>query len=717
MVDNDTVPRAIGANYAAWGANSTITLCSVNWDAQYRDIVKFASKAKLNEFLDSSATRNTRISNSRYARVDEPIRLPLPIDQVYKYNYVRVHNPDQRPVNGEEIYYYYFIIGVDFITPGVTSIRVQLDVWQTFGDKAKFGGAFIERGHIGIANSKQMTNKGRDYLSVPEGLDTGAEHRTVAYKIHDVINPVFFNVEIVCSADLTNDPEKEDGSPSLNTSGGNYVQGVPSSANTYFFKNQTDFLAFVNAYKQYPWILSAIQSVTIVPDVISKYRMETVKLGKGTAPAYQIASGGQKGRGTYAAMFNNWRNSSDILNQIPSRWRALKKFFTYPYMSIEMTMFSGTPIVIKPEAWNDDNASVAIKESLVVPGQRAVAYPRRYNSTPGIQEQGFTHDSGTGRPGTQEWDYDGGDYLENATSVGNFPTLAIVGNGASLALAQQYHSLSQQQRSADWSQQKALRGNETSYDQATAANENMQGNAMVGRNAAIASNDVANQQNVMRAILSGGSGLVGGAMAGGVPGAALGAATGAGQAALDIHGRNANLAIGNQANVDTTRNNANTANYMRDSNKSLADFAARGDYEQTVAGINAKIQDTALTPPFTSGAAGGDVFNLVNNNGIRLYLMFKLLPPAEMAAIGDYWLRYGYAIRRYIRNIPADLMCMSNFTYWKMTETYLVSTDLPEVFKAAIRGIFEKGVTVWSDPKKIGTIDIANNVAKTGISY
>ena len=66
--------------------------------------------------------------------------------------------------------------------------------------------------------------------------------------------------------------------------------------------------------------------------------------------------------------------------------------------------------------------------------------------------------------------------------------------------------------------------------------------------------------------------------------------------------------------------------------------------------------------------------------------------------------------------MPSDFQVMTNFTYWKLRETYIYSQSCPELFKQTIRGIFEKGVTVWRDANKIGQIDIANNAPKAGVT-
>jgi hypothetical protein len=85
-----------------------------------------------------------------------------------------------------------------------------------------------------------------------------------------------------------------------------------------------------------------------------------------------------------------------------------------------------------------------------------------------------------------------------------------------------------------------------------------------------------------------------------------------------------------------------------------------------------------------------------------------------MTAIGEYWLRYGYQVNKFGR-MPASLMVMENFTYWKLRETYITSSSCPETFKQAIRGIFEKGVTVWAEPSDIGNIDIGDNSPLEGV--
>jgi hypothetical protein len=111
---------------------------------------------------------------------------------------------------------------------------------------------------------------------------------------------------------------------------------------------------------------------------------------------------------------------------------------------------------------------------------------------------------------------------------------------------------------------------------------------------------------------------------------------------------------------------------------------------------------------------GGDAFLLAQYKW-GYDIKVKMIQPAILNAVGEYMLRYGYAVNRF-GQMPSTLQVMEKFTYWKLRETYITSAQCPEMFKQALRGIMEKGVTVWSNPADIGTIDMADNAPLTGIT-
>jgi hypothetical protein len=210
MGNVNNVPRAIGANYAVWTPDTEIVLTNVPWDNNYRDIVKFKDRAELNKFIDDQETMNTSIEHASYAPIDQPVRLRLPISEAYGYNYIRVHNPAMPSVNAAPTYYYYFITGIAFLNPGVTIFNVEIDIWQTFGDAISIGSSFVEKGHIGVANSKQMDNYGRDYLTLPEGLDTGSDAQIVKWSAFELLGINNCNIMVVSNIDLGQDQGDDD---------------------------------------------------------------------------------------------------------------------------------------------------------------------------------------------------------------------------------------------------------------------------------------------------------------------------------------------------------------------------------------------------------------------------------------------------------------------------------------------------------------------------
>jgi hypothetical protein len=196
----------------------------------------------------------------------------------------------------------------------------------------------------------------------------------------------------------------------------------------------------------------------------------------------------------------------------------------------------------------------------------------------------------------------------------------------------------------------------------------------------------------------------------------IGGIAGAVQQDITNQGVLRGTAISQSAASSSTRQSNDLSQDIANTNLDLARWAAKGDYENTIAGNQAKVQDARLTQPSTSGQIGGEAFNLIQDK-VEFSVRWKTVEPARMRAIGEYWLRYGYAVQMFknFDQLPADMMVMTKFTYWKLAETYIKSAPMPETFKQTIRGIFEKGVTVWRNPADIGNVDIADNDPVAGV--
>lgn len=723
QISNNPGPKDFGHefNYEAWTPNNIFTLCNVPWNNDYRDVHSYRTHDELNSYINSLESPLVEIKHATRAKINMPIRLGMTLAKAMKYNYIRVSNGLQPVVSGDEIqHYYYFIVGIREVNPEVTEIIVQLDVWSTFMPTIEGVRGYVERGHVGVANTRQMENYGRDFLAIPEGFDLGTDYRNVAVRREKIMEPGIpdsssvgdYNVIGVFATNPGAKPTTEDGKANYTTAKGGYFQGIASGATVYLWENIARFRDFMVQHSIHPWLTSGLLTAMLIPN-ITRYHPGFSWLDTNIQdPATGFLRTGKEGPSETPnmlghLMFNNWRESQEILNQIPARYRHLRKLFTFPYMAIEMTTWSATPIILKPQNWADANATITERASLMPPGARVQFSPQRYNAIPGYAS-----------PGEVPFD-DGGEYFDLFTQISNFPTVPIVNDGAILALAGQQNSIAFSQQSADWSQQRALTAAQTGYDQsmsgigvANAMTEAANQNA--GNQLAI-QQQLARDNQLMNAI--GGGAMSGAAgLAAGPVGGAVGLLGGAGSGILGALTLNNAQQAANDSLAGTVSNNWRTTGigndqtaYLADSNRSLAQYAARGDYENTMAGINAKVRDLEMTPASISGQMGGELINMVNDL-MEVSLKWKMIDNAAMKIVGEHWLRYGYAVRQYTK-LPASLKVMDTFTYWKMSETYLSGAFIPELYKQALRGIFEKGVTIWDDPSYIGRMDydIADN--------
>ena len=682
-------------SYSSWTPGTSICLANVPWDSTYRDVVNFTDNESLDIYLKEISSDPIIVEHATVLLPGMPIRLSTPFSAAYRYNYMRVSNPAQ-PVAGDlPSVFYYFITDVSYVAPNTTQFTVQLDVWQTFIRRVTLGRCYIEQGHVGIANTEQLRDHGREFLTVPEGLDVGNEYTTVSQDVKFLGSAygIDYSILIMSTADIQSSGGTVD-DPHIESALGSGAERLPNGADLYLVNNINDYWALLLNMSKTPWVTENFISVTAIPSMFtaaltgSNIVVAGVTITRLDMPTWNYSTTMELGR---------WFRFS---HPRPERYRRLHKFTTYPYMCVEITTQSGTPIVLKPECVNDDHLKVTAYAHMVPPDPRLAFVPQNYNTTSDVQPLLFQ--DGSVR-------VDAGDGLDNAVVIGNFPSFSITNNGYLSYMASNRNSIAYQYSSADWSQQKALQGNQVSYDQASAGINSMNQQNDVSMTARNQSAQLSNEMTGLHAI----SGLVSGA-ANGPAGLAMGAVSGLANTAMSVYGTNQQRDIANRAAIASTGISTGLAGYNRDTNKGLADWAAKGDYQNAIAGINAKVQDARMIPPTTSGQVGGEAFNFATG-GWNLITRIKTVSPGAMATIGEYWLRYGYAINRF-GTLPKGFSCMTKFTYWKLKETYIKSATCPETFKQSIRGIFEKGVTVWNDANYIGVTDTADNVPLEGIS-
>ena len=60
---------------------------------------------------------------------------------------------------------------------------------------------------------------------------------------------------------------------------------------------------------------------------------------------------------------------------------------------------------------------------------------------------------------------------------------------------------------------------------------------------------------------------------------------------------------------------------------------------------------------------------------------------------------------------------MTHFSYWRLSEAYIIDSEGDESSRDTMRGIMQKGVTIWDKPESIGRTSLYDNQPKTGYRY
>lgn len=248
-----------------------------------------------------------------------------------------------------------------------------------------------------------------------------------------------------------------------------------------------------------------------------------------------------------------------------------------------------------------------------------------------------------------------GDYNGNLNGmVNNSPLmLPVVSSAYSQFLATSSASFHQGNINAmmenDLTLKQGLASNNLAYRQATA------GNIMSGVASGIGA--VASLGNLV-------TGNIGGAI-GGVTNGAMGML----QAGINQH-------------FNTLSNNL--ANSQLSERNTLSEF-------EISSMANAKVSDLINTPNSIKTAGNDTLFNLVNGNR-RVDIIEYGLDFRYKTRIYDYFVKYGYKVNRWEQ---INVNTRKYFNFIKTNTCNIVGNEVPHEYLEEIKGIFDRGVTIW----------------------
>lgn len=741
------IESAIGEKLSelVWPADTTVQMCNVPWDSEYVNVVKFDDAAARDAYFANLAGTTTTLNKLTYCIPGQPVMVDIPYHAAYKYNYLVVSNPTQ-PVAGEPDSiptFYYFITDVVYIAPNTTQLVLSLDIWTTYEFDIEVGRAFVTRGHAAIhafTNGSGTTAElQRRYLTQPEGLDVGNSYCTTNERLFTMGggkgDAATEWTVIVCSAvDLRAEAGKldeaygtyddETNKPKQKTAQGMLVGNLPSGCQVYALEVH-NFEQFCTNLQDYPWISSNILSITTMPEGMIEHGT-TVHIA-GVA-AYELVM--QKfDAATADKTIENLQTF--IKKNTTDKWKAQPKARIYPYTYLCMDNLCAQPVTLKPEQLYDADTLEFSCVSSICPGfQRIYMFPLYYGAGAIPAEDKVISFKKYAIGGTSEvtQNMPMGDTLNNALIWSDFAQFSILNDSYINYLASNANSLQYARDNAGWVLDKTRAYASTDY-----------ANSQRSLGAAA---DVQKQQYGYATTV--GTATFGGALANKTADVFATATTQGSKAAAnalgDLTGWTASAKTmtkygANMANMAKTTAEVSTGLAARDvaqkqfdiqnraarknvdANYKLANWAAKGDYQQAIASINATCQDAQLLPPTQSGTCMGGTYAVLGALALTNWIFTSnTVLPEYQNSIADYWARFGYAINEYMV-IGTEFNLMTHFTYWMCEDVIIKNAagNMSETNRMVIKGLFEKGVTVYSDPADIeGDISILdNNAPKT----
>lgn len=687
-----------------WPTGTHVRLLDVPWDSAYRDVVAWSSAEERDRWFASRAG-SWFSSNFQNLRPGEPISVPVPYSSVYKYNYIVVTNP-QQPVDdeGPARSYFYFITGVQYLSPQATRLTLQLDVMTTYAGGITYGNAYVDRGHIAMANSNARVKDGcalNKYFSLPEGLDVGSEYVPCAREVI-TINSTEHPPKIIfiSTANLAADPGTTS-NPSLNVADGQFVDGLPSGCNVYWVALDK-FRAVMKAMKDKSWAAQCIVAIYAFPGALLTDGPAVKLFGNGpemhfigTTANYNI------GDKPYWETKNMFSQLAEGLR--PAHAEDVNKLYCYPYSVIELSTLTGNPVFLKPNLVKGDHLVIQWMGCCLAPFAKAGFFAENYGDPEGrMGGYSYTYTDFEGK--TKTGSIAGGDFIDTCVWLTDFPQFSFVNNAYLTYLASTTHTRDYQYSSAGWQLDRANMTANTGYQNAQrdiSSQREQWSNSPAGFGS-----------NVAQTMWS--SPIID---AGGFTTPSLSDIAGMATQSASVAGWNAQNMVANATGAGSLNAKLSGQSDIADNNLELARNAAKGDYQNAIAGINATVQDAALTPPSTVGQSGGQGFNW-KNGLVCITVTYKTLSGASLSAVADYFRRYGYSVRRFLTlGSVRHMLCMSKFAYWRAMGASLTCADANESERETMRGIIEKGVTLWDAPESIGNTAATDNTARDGYSY
>jgi len=395
-------------DYTRWSEKTRVTLCNVNWNSDYRDVVAFESNDVRDGWFDSIEEEFV-VELEQAARIvpEGFVKLPIPYDVMARFNYLFIDMPiatdSDHMIDYENIggirRWYFFIDEIAYRAPNTTEVRVSLDIWTNYSNDVAIKYMMLERGHAPVAYSdvdEYLSNplENNRYLLSPDvnfGSDTKVTHShfmcfsdstkylvfitTTAPSEIDVMGAVQYDQSNAWTAPTYADYYIGDSVArygeqllvynyefgdqgdyrSLYTPAKNGANDrLPSNVYAYAVLAQYCFVGnFLSALmRSHPNFINSIVTTLVVPsEMITLGTQHTIV----NVPVYEVVG---------ASQTHNMTLTKSLFN-FPSEYQNFAKLYTFPYSVMELTDNDGKKIEVKIE--NTGQLSYTAEMSLAYP--------------------------------------------------------------------------------------------------------------------------------------------------------------------------------------------------------------------------------------------------------------------------------------------------------------------------------------------------------------
>ena len=116
-----------------------------------------------------------------------------------------------------------------------------------------------------------------------------------------------------------------------------------------------------------------------------------------------------------------------------------------------------------------------------------------------------------------------------------------------------------------------------------------------------------------------------------------------------------------------------------------------------------------MDAPESFGSNSGDMtLDAMERRGLQIKIRTER--DSDIAQAGDLMLRFGYYLNQAWDVKNTGLNLMKYYTYWKVTDIWINQGEgVNQRALIDIQNAFFRGVTVWSNPDKIGKVTIYDN--------